>query len=153
MCRPQSRSGLCDVAALERDLEPEQDRERVPARRIRVRMNDVLQVRLHCDRLRDLGEITQLDRGFRSLRRRAELLLLLHVARAVACGGDGDPDLVLRPGKEARGDEPRAGIGPEAVYARGAEAELEEGRDPRAGWIGRARQQAVDEQISARRAA
>src|SRR5438552_18976793 len=79
------------MSALERHLEPKQERERVPDRRIRVRMNDVLQVRLHGDRLRDLGEKTQLDRGFRSLRRRAELLLLFHVARAVAGGGDGDP--------------------------------------------------------------
>ena len=53
-------------------------------------MNDVLQIRLHGGGLRDLGEITQLDRGFRSLRRRAELLLLFPVARAVAGGGDGD---------------------------------------------------------------
>src|SRR5882672_12755644 len=108
--------GSVNVSALERHLEPKQERERVPDRRIRVRMNDVLQIRLHGDRLRDLGEITQLDRGFRSLRRRADLLLLLHVARAVAGGGDGDPDLVLRSGKEAQGDEPRAGIGSEAVY-------------------------------------
>src|SRR5438309_10710457 len=96
-------------------------------------MNDILQIRLHGDRLRDVGEITQLDRGFRSLRLRAELLLLLHVARAVAGGSDGYPDLVLRSGKEAQGDEPRAGIGPEPVHARVAGAELEEGRDPRVG--------------------
>src|SRR5438552_4700270 len=140
------------MSALERHLEPKQERERVPDRRIRVRMNDVLQIRLHGDRLRYLGEITQLDRGFRSLRRRAEVLLLFPVARAVADGGDGDPDLVLRSGKEARGDEPRTGIGREAVYARVAGAELEEGRDPRPGRRARSRQQADDEQIAAARA-
>src|SRR5207244_12638910 len=105
-------------------------------------MNDVLQIRLHGARLRDLGEITQLDRGFRSLRRRAELLLLFPVARAVAGGGDGDPDLVLRSGKEAQGDQPRAGIGPEAVYTRVAGAALGAGRAPPAGRRARSVQQA-----------
>ena len=82
-------------------------------------MHDVLNIRLHGESTRHLGEIGQFDCRFERLDRRADVPPRIEIPSSVASDRDGYAELVGGSRAHWTGDDgPGADVGPKAIHPR-----------------------------------